>query len=135
MTDTAPRKIKGVLIDVWNETAEITTLDADLDAYYAALNCTTIAITSRRIGPRGRKYYDIICDDEGLLVAPTKISAVDSMGRPQLVGNLFICYHDKDGNEISLTDTEAKRIMREVHITPTRAYPHGYPMLHNVKYT
>lgn len=129
------RTITGVLIDVWHETAGIRTIPAELDAYYHILNCSTIDIVSRRIGPRGRKYYDIICDDEGLLVSPTKISAVDSIGRPMLVGNLFICSHDAAGNEISLTDIECRRILREIQHVCTREYPNGYPMLCNVKYT
>lgn len=132
MTETK-RKITGVLIDVWNETAEVRSIEASLDAYYAALQCGTIDIVSRRIGPRGRKYYDIICDDEGLLVAPTKISAIDMSCRAALVGNLFICSHDKDGNEISLTDTEAKRILRNVHHVHTAMFPDGYPVLCNVR--
>ena len=126
------RTITGVLIDVWNETASSITIPATLDAYYEVLHCSTIDITSRRIGPRGRKYYDIICDDEGLLVAPTKISALNSSGKPELVGNLFICAHDAEGNEVSLTDTEARRILGNVYKTRTLHFPDGYPMLRDV---
>ena len=128
------RTIRGILIDVWNETAEVKTITADLDTYYAILNCSTITITSRRIGERSRKYYDIICDDEGLLVSPTKISALGGMNRPELVGNLFICSHDDEGNEKSLTAADIKKIKNHIFHIHTNLHPQGYPMLCDVSY-
>lgn len=130
----ADRKITGILIDVWNETAEVKTITADLDTYYRTLNCSTITITARRIGYRSRKYYDIICDDEGLLVAPTKVSALGSMNRPELVGNLFICSHDEEGNEKSLTAADIKKIKNHIFHIRTNLHPQGYPMLCDVCY-
>ena len=124
------KTIRGILIDVTSEVvgARVADITPDLDTYYEILNCSTITITSRRIGERSRKYYDIICDDEGLLVAPTIVSAIDRDGKPMLVGNLFICSHDDEGNETSLSREDIR------HIREHFRYINGYPTLCDVCY-
>lgn len=106
-------KITGVLVDVKAGTVKETTLDANLDSYYSALNCSCIDIVSRRLGPY---RFDIICDDEGLLTDNPRISGIDPQGLPALVGNLFFCRHDSNGNITSLTPAECAFIL-------SRAYP------------
>ena len=78
-----------------------------LDGYYKLLDCQTIDIVRRKIGG---KYYDIVCDDEGLFKETVMVSAVDKDNKAMLVGKLLICNHDKHGNEASLTQDDILNI-------------------------
>ena len=121
------RKLKGVWLNVATEEAKVIEINDDLDEFYRTLHCDTIDIVRRRIG---RKHFNIICDDEGLLKYNPKISAVDETGKIMLVGNLFIVSgEDNEGELLSLTNEEIEYIMKRVHRVYTNNYPNGYPML------
>lgn len=124
-------QIKGVLIDVAQETATIATIDKELDSYYKVLGCRCIDITRRKIG---RKRFEIICDDEGALTPQPKISAVSNAGETMLVGNIFIVGFNGVDDVRSLTDEEAEYVMSRVQKMYTLAYPDGYPMLTGCEY-
>ena len=96
----------GYLIDPEGHTGVIG-IPNSLDEYYELLNCRTIDIVKRKIGG---KYYDIICDDEGLFKDEVRVSAVDSNGNAMLVGKLLICNDDGKGNEASLTHDDILNI-------------------------
>ena len=96
----------GYLIDPANGHV-IVELPKNLDGYYEMLDCTTIDIVSRKIG---NKYYDIVCDDEGLFAENAIVSAFDEKGQPMLVGKLLICNHDGQGNEAGLTQEDIQNI-------------------------
>ena len=124
--------LKGVLVDVENEKVQVVEIEGSLQEFYRILNCSCIDITSRRIG---RKLFDIVCDDEGLFKDPQKISAINNLGQPQLVGNLFIVAGaDIDGNLVSLTKEDADYILGKIQIMGTRKFPNGYPMLTQCEY-
>lgn len=61
----------------------------------------------------GNKYFDIWCDDEGLLKDDKIVCGVllQSEGQEILCGNLLIANHDEEGNTIGLSDKEIKMIM------------------------
>lgn len=125
-------KLMSIFVDVEKETAKRIDIIDDLDTFYELLNCNTIDIVSRRIGS---KRFDIICDDEGLLKGAPKISAIDNLGSPQLVGNLLIVgTPDEEGDLTSLTEEDANYILSRVQHMCTRLYPEGYPMLTQVEY-
>lgn len=124
-------KITGILIDVEKETAKVTTIEKELDAYYEALNCDTIDIVSRKIGKR---YYDIVCDDEGLFKDSPRISAINDMGGVMFVGNLFIVRFNGEDDIESLTDADVTYILKHIHLQGTRKHPKPYPMLHQCEY-
>lgn len=129
----AKKLLRGVLVDVENETVGIVEIKDELDEFYRILNCTCIDITVRRIG--SNKQYRIVCDDEALCKGEPKISAVDYYGQVQLCGNLFIVGGEiDDGNLTSLTEDEAQRILRLVKKIPTRKHPDGYPILLHCTY-
>ena len=71
-----------------NKAPEKLNIKDDLQSYYNLLECNTIDIIRRKIGKR---YFHIICDDEGMLVEGPKISAISNLGEIRLVGNLVIC--------------------------------------------
>ena len=100
-------KITGYLVDVVNKTNGPVEVDGTLEDYYRVLNCDIFDITNREIG---RKRFDIMCDDEGLLKSNPIPSALDVFNRCALVGNLFIVKHDEEGNTVSLTFSEIEYI-------------------------
>lgn len=98
------------LIDVKNDAVGISYIDPEhaLEEYHEKLNCDLIDITERKIGD---KYYDIICDDEGLLKENAIPSAIDKDKKPMLVGNLLICNVANDeGEEVPLEISDVHNI-------------------------
>lgn len=81
----------------------------DLDDLYRLIECNTIDIVTRQIG---NKVFDIVIDDEGLLVENAKISAVDDFGEPMLFGNLLFFNNDGNGNLTELTEDDIKCIRK-----------------------
>lgn len=131
----AKKLLLGVLVDVAKETVRAVEIPDELDEFYRILNCDCIDIVSRRIGWRAKKRFNIVCDDEGLFKDPQKISAIDNMGHPQLVGNLFIVGGtDPEGNLTGLSKAEADYILGYVLQMGTRNFPAGYPMLTQCEY-
>lgn len=103
------QKITGVLVDLEKGVARKATIDKSLEGYYKALNCDCIDIVSRSIGGQG---FDIICDDEALLKAFPKTSAVSKNGMPVLYGNLFVVNYDGMGDVCSLREGQIEHILR-----------------------
>lgn len=95
------------LVDVVNGKAGAIEVEPKLENYYNLLNCNTIDITSRQLDGT---YFDIICDDEGLLCDSPIASAIDGKRGGQLVGNLLFCHHNGDGDETGLTPEDVKLI-------------------------
>lgn len=118
------RTIKGMLIDVQNETARVVEVEDKLDSYYELLQCDCIDIVERKVG---RRTYSIVIDDEGLFRQP-KISAISDLGDVMLVGNLLIVR--RDGESLaSITNDDIKYLKGRIIEQSTRMYPKGYPML------
>ena len=131
----AKKLLRGVLVDVENEKVRVVEIPDKLDEFYKILNCRCIDIVARRIGWRTVRRFNIVCDDEGLYKDPQKISAIDNMGQPQLVGNLFIVGGtDEEGNLISLSEAEADYVLGYALQLGTKNFPAGYPMLTQCEY-
>ena len=116
-------KLKGFLIDVQKSNPYIVEIEHNLNSFYQILNCSAFDIARRKIG---KTYYDIFCDDEGLLKDKPIVSAVSSDMQPMLVGNLFITRSNDEGETISLTNEEINEVKR--HLTAVfddlgRMYP------------
>lgn len=121
-------------MDVCNEKTQAVEIDDTLDSFYKILDCSCIDIVRRRIG-RCRKAFEIVCDDEGLFRDPQKISAIDSLGAAQLVGNIFITGPvDGNGDLTSLTEEDVAYILSRVQKISTRKFINGYPMLTQCEY-
>lgn len=108
--------MKVLLIDTDSLFPQIIETEGGLAEWYRLLKCDLIDITERQVAGR---YYDIICDDEGLLKDGAKVSALDSAQSPQLVGNLIFCNHDDEGNETTLTDEDIARLLPNAVILST----------------
>lgn len=103
-----------------------------LESYYKLIGCRVIDIVRRKIGNR---YYEIICDDEGLLVDQPIISTVNRRGGVMTVGNIIITGRaDNEGNLTGLTENEIKFIQRQIMHLRTIRDPKGYKMIVGVEY-
>lgn len=75
-----------------------------LEDYYRLMEVEIIDIVTRKING---KYYDIICDDEGLLKDKPIPTVFDTNREPMIVGNIIIAgLADEDGNMTDLTDED-----------------------------
>lgn len=81
-----------------------------LDEYYDLIECDCIDIVTRKVGDT---YFDIICDDEGLLKDSPRVSAVDMHCNPMLVGNLIFSHTD-DGETVGITDDEIEFLKEHI---------------------
>ena len=128
-------KIKGVLLDVEKNTVEKVEFEPTLENYYKMLNCDMIEIATRKIGVKNGRVFAIVCDEEGALKEDPKISAINDIGEAMLVGSLLIVGEaDDDGNETSITDSDADFIIGKVQDMSTRLYPNPYKMLTQCEY-
>ena len=74
----------------------------------------------------------MIVDDEGLLKASPKISAVSEAGKPMLVGNLLLVSADGGEDFESLTSDDISLIEKHIHLIATAQNPFPYPALCNI---
>lgn len=108
------RKIEGILIDTRKILTEATIATVDSENFindlYAKLSCETVDVATRYIN--GKKV-DIWCDDEGLFKENRTALYTISDGKvvEQMVGNLFICSSNQDGESCSLDDKEKAAVM------------------------
>ena len=123
--------MKSLLLDVENN--KVAVVDPEgLQDYYKLINCSCIDIPTRKIG---RKWFNIICDDEGTFKDDPKISAIDDWGRVQLVGNLIITGPaTEDGELMPLTEEDIIYISRYIQNMGTTLHPEGRYMLTQVSY-
>ena len=108
------KTLKGVLVNTKDNTIKECTLEYNdfLPSIYGLLDCDTIDIVARRFG---NQTYSIVCDDEGLFkekVIPAVITFHDGQVVEQLVGNVFICSQDDEGELASLTHEQVEEICR-----------------------
>lgn len=118
--------MKMLLLDVYN--CNVSVVDAEnLEDYYKFLNCNNIDIVVRRIN---NCPFEFICDDEGLLKAMPKISAINKDFEPELVGNLLIAKGvDKNGNLTPLSNEDVEFLRNFIYEFSTTNYPNPYPIL------
>lgn len=78
--------------------------------FYPMLDCECFEIVRRKFG---KNYYDVYCDDEGLLL--DKDPAIYTFHQDAIceiiVGNCFICKHDEEGETISLAEDEVNEVL------------------------
>ena len=102
------KKLRTVLIDVDQKTVGEIEIDDDLNAFYEKLNCRVFDIVQRKIDG---VWYDIMCDDEGLLKEDPVVSAADKEKlSPMLVGNLMFFHSNRNGDLKSLDDVDIENI-------------------------
>lgn len=106
--------MRGYLIDVQNdEHRAVEIADKDhLGQFYELIGCECVDIATRKIGG---KYFDVIVDDEGLLVSNPICSAYDIGHNPMLAGNLIILGEaDDEGNGTSLSEDDVRLVKESI---------------------
>ena len=109
------KKIKGVLV-INGEIKEYELECNSYKDYYKILNCDTFDIQTRKFGD---EWLDIYCDDDGLFREnnePSVLTFANGKLVEQIVGNVFIVNHDDEGETISLTDEQIKKVMETVTV-------------------
>lgn len=127
------QKLTLFLVSIEDKKAEKVVIDHSLPTFYDTIHCVydTIDIASRKIGG---KYFDVICDDDGLAREPHHCSAVDKVGNPMLVGSFLVANHDEAGETRSLTDEDIELIQKSVQHVCTRNLPMPHPIIVGMEY-
>lgn len=103
--------MRAIIINITDNYVKTLDIKDTLETYYELINCRCIDIVERKIGG---KYYDIVCDDEGLL-KENNISAIESGSLDvMMVGNLVITNHDGKGNLTGLTKEDINNIYENI---------------------
>jgi hypothetical protein len=123
--------MKTLLLNVKENKVEVLDVEGTLEEYYERLDCRCIDIQLRSIAGRN---YDIVCDDEGLLVDNPRISAINNYGETMLVGNLMFFHNDGMGNLTGLKDEDIRHLLNNIQHMYTRKCPEGYKMLVRCEY-
>ena len=95
-----------LVIDVKKDDVRIAECE-ELTDFYRELDADPFDIVRRKVGGT---EYDIFVDNIGLFRDEQRISAVDTDGKPMLVGNLIFAHHDDEGNTTSLTTDDIMNI-------------------------
>ena len=105
------REIVGVLATPYEKPKRYVLKLNDYKDFYPMLDCECFEIVRRKFG---RNYYDVYCDDEGLLLDkdPAIYTFHEDMVCEVIVGNCFVCKHDEEGETISLTEDEVEEVLR-----------------------
>lgn len=101
----------GMLINVKKENATLVNYET-LEDMQKLVDTDCITIVSRKIG---NSFFDIVCDDEGLLKNEPIISAYNRNLEPELVGNLLITKYDfENENNVNLSVEDIKEINKNI---------------------
>jgi len=103
--------MRGLLI----KGMDVTEVQAnDLEDYYRLMEVDIIDIVAREING---KYYDIICDDEGLLKEKPIPTVFDTNKQPMLCGNIIIAgLADETGYMTDLSNEDIDRICNSIGV-------------------
>ena len=121
--------MKGYLVDVSTPSVGVVEIEGNshLDRFYELIGCRCIDICVRTIGG---KQYNIVLDDEGLLVDSPVFSAFEPQGTPMLAGNLVILGMEEGSCELaSLTDEDVSRIRKSMTLAIDTGRMNVYPVV------
>ena len=104
----------ALVISTQGKGAAFCEIEDSLQAYYEAIGCDLIDITTRKINGAN---YEIVCDDEGLFKEAPIVSAVNRKGKPELVGGLVIAKYDGDGGLKGLDPDDVLRLTNAIQYT------------------
>lgn len=108
--------MRGYLIDVENGKHGPVEVKGDdhLEQFYRLIGCRCIDIAVRKVG---ETHYNVVLDDEGLLVEDPIASAIDREGHAMLAGNLVLFGMDEQTMDLtSLTDADVRNIRKSLMV-------------------
>ena len=121
--------MRGYLIDVENGKHGPVEIKGDnhLDQFYRLIGCRCIDIAVRKVG---EKYYNVVLDDEGLLVADPITSAIDTTRHGMLAGNLVLFGMDEQTMDLSnLSDFDVLNIRNNLMVAINFEREMAYPVI------
>lgn len=123
--------MKMLLLDVHNNELKVVEVNG-LEDYYKYIGCSVIDIVRRKIGDL---TVEIVCDDEGTFAEHPKVSAIDIIGKPCLVGNLLVAGGEViDGNLTELTEEEIEYIKQYTIEITTSYYKEPFKVFWEMDY-
>ena len=101
--------MRAVLLDVVRKECREIDIQDRLEDYYKVLDCNLIEVAERKVNG---VWFDIMCDEEGLLKGEPMVSAVDGEYHPMLVGNLLFLHSDPNTGEfVGISKPEAEMLL------------------------
>ena len=86
-----------------------------LQEFYKYLHCDVIDMVEIEVVEnKVSYYYDVICDDEGLLKSP-KVPVLYVNEDLVIFGSCAFCKYDTNGDSIGLETKDIDRLMRYIH--------------------
>ena len=86
-----------------------------LQEFYKYLHCDVIDMVEIEVVENKTSYYyDVICDDEGLLKSP-KIPVLYVNEDVVIFGSIAFCKYNKNGDSVGLETEDIDRLMRYIH--------------------
>ena len=119
--------IKGILL-LGGEKPKVIKVENTLNSLCKLLNCCLVEIIKRKTHSDFNSSnlgvdITIICDEEGLLkgreIAPSGFLFDEEEGtfKEVLLGTIFICDTDKEGNLISLSEEKIEKVIESIRET------------------
>lgn len=105
--------MRSFILNVNENKAGMIEVEDSLNRFYELLDCETIDIPERAVGG---VWYDIVCDDEGLLKPDPFVSGLDEDTEPMLVGSLLFFHHDEDGNLTELSEEDISNLTAHLRV-------------------
>ena len=109
--------MRTVIVRADGSMPQVKDIENSLSSFYKEIGCSMINIVSLKIGG---EYFDIICDEEGLLKEDPVVTAVNGNGEPALVGTLIITRFDGVDDVTDLRSGDAAIISKAIGLTIQR---------------
>lgn len=93
---------------VSSEDAKEIDIENKIDVYLDLIGCRCFDIARRKVGG---KYFDIYCDDEGLLKSVPRMTGYSVKDGFMLAGNLIFTQTNGEGDTIGITKDDVKLIL------------------------
>lgn len=115
------KKIKGILIDVYNKKVEEIEFENKLENYYQIIKCDLVTTAPIDVN------NDLVVDDEGLLKSPEYFFSFNDIREPQYAGNGIIIGFNNKGEWISHS-MNIKAIKKSVVFFQIHKDEYGHPL-------
>ena len=93
-----------------NSFATLVDIEGKLEDFYRLLDCSCIEMPSRLVGG---KWFDIVCDEEGLFVSGNIPTCVNTSFEESIFGNTLLV-HNNHGKTVGVTQEDFDLVKRNI---------------------